>query len=61
MAPKESTIRIWWAAQTDLIKQQTKDDRDSLYLLALSERTVFLNGILRSEFSSKDFGYKPIS
>lgn len=31
MAPKESSVGIWLTAQTDLIKQQTKGDRDGLY------------------------------
>jgi hypothetical protein len=65
MAAKESTVRLWSTAQTDLIKLQIRDDGDSLYdflcLVVLSERIVFLNGIPRPKFSSKGLGYEPFS
>jgi hypothetical protein len=54
-------INLWLTAQTELIKQQTKDDRDGLRDILcswFSERIVFHNGILKYKFSCKGLGFK---
>jgi hypothetical protein len=52
-------INLWLTAQTELIKQQTEDDRDGLRDILcpwFSGRIVFLNGKMKYKFRCKGHG-----